>query len=99
MIHLKIGDNSDLWVFVEEHGTWKQLPGHLVARSRLLQGLMRDFDGPQCSTTLPVSIQAFLLWSFGKLGCLEQAADLLNVRSPARCCCSEVHEPRLWDFQ
>lgn len=45
----------------------------------MVQGLINDFHGQQCTTTLPMCVESFMAWMHGTRGSLDEDADVLKV--------------------
>jgi hypothetical protein len=67
-------------VLTGQHSDGFVLAPSVLERSAVVQGLISDFHGQQCSTTLPVCVEAFMAWMHGIRGSPEQDVDVLNVR-------------------
>lgn len=80
MLLLVIDSDSAARVLTGQDCSGQQLTSSAVERSSVVQGLISDFHGQQCTTTLPMCVESFMAWMHGRSGCLEQDADVLNVR-------------------
>lgn len=80
MILLIIDDESVVRVLTGLDRDGQILTASAVDRSELVQGLISDFNGQQCTTTLPLCVEAFMAWMHGVRGSLQEDADVLNVR-------------------
>lgn len=80
MILLIIQSEKDVQVLTGQHISGVRLTPSVAQRSALVQALISDFDGQQCTTTLPLCGEAFVAWMHDTHGSLEQDANVLNVR-------------------